>query len=290
MPPVRRFIRILLTVKPLLWGTMIAAVISAASVLAPLISPVDPLAQDLSASLSAPGGQWILGTDALGRDVFSRVVYGSRISLAFAFWVLTLSLLTGTVLGTVAGYFGGIVDSVIMRVSDIFLSFPSLLLAMIITAFTGPGMVNLVGVFVVVYWAVFARLIRGQVISIKSMPYIDAARIAGTGPFGIITKHLLPNCFSPVIAYGAMMMGDFIIGETALSFLGLGIQPPKPSWGVMLADARNYLFTAPWLMLAPGFAVLITVLGFNLLGDGLGYLLNPKQHERVGVSYGNTEG
>lgn len=285
----KTFIRIAFTVKPLLLGGLLVAFLCSVSFLAPIITSTDPVAQNLAASLNSPGEKWIFGTDALGRDVFSRVIYGSRISLTVAVSVTSFSLIAGAVLGTMAGYLGGLVDSVIMRVSDVFLSLPALLVAMILMAFLGPGTSNLIIVFIIIYGPVFARLIRGQVISVKSMPYIDAARISGASALGLITKYILPNCISPILAFTAMTIGDFIIAETALSFLGLGVQPPEPSWGLMLADARNYLFSAPWLMIFPGLAVMLTVLGFNLLGDGLGYLLNPKQHKRIGVIHGNTE-
>ncbi len=281
---------ILKTNKSVFWGVTVIALLLAASLLAPLISPADPLAQNLRASLNPPDGSRVFGTDSLGRDVFSRIVYGSRISLIVGVSVLTLTMLVGTILGTAAGYFGGILDSVIMRVSDVLMSFPPLVLAMIVMVFTGPGVVNLVGVLVIIRWPQFARLIRGQVISTKNMTFVDAARIAGTPPAGIVLKHILPNCFLPVIAYATMSIGAIIVDETALSFLGLGIQPPDPSWGVMLADAKNYISVAPWLVVFPGLAIMITVFGFNLLGDGVGYLLNPKQNNRIEVIHGDIEG
>ena len=276
--------------KTIISGGVIITLLIIVAIIAPLISPSEPLAQNLSASLSSPGGSAFFGTDSLGRDIFSRVVYGSRISLTVGITVLTLTLLLGTFLGMLAGYFGGVLDSVLMRVSDVFMSFPPLVLAMIVMAFIGPGIANLVGVLVIIRWSQFARLVRGQVISVKGMAYVDAARIAGTHPLKIVLKHILPNCFAPVITYGTMSVGAIIIDETALSFLGLGIQPPAPSWGVMLADAKNYIAVAPWLVIFPGLAMIVTVLGFNLLGDGLGYLLNPKQLERIEVTHGNIKG
>ncbi|PKM45497.1 MAG: hypothetical protein CVV03_06425 [Firmicutes bacterium HGW-Firmicutes-8] len=276
--------------KTIISGGVIITLLIIVAIIAPLISPSEPLAQNLSASLSSPGGSAFFGTDSLGRDIFSRVVYGSRISLTVGITVLTLTLFLGTFLGMLAGYFGGVLDSVLMRVSDVFMSFPPLVLAMIVMAFIGPGIANLVGVLVIIRWPQFARLVRGQVISVKGMAYVDAARIAGTHPLKIVLKHILPNCFAPVITYGTMSLGAIIIDETALSFLGLGIQPPAPSWGVMLADAKNYIAAAPWLVIFPGLAMIVTVLGFNLLGDGLGYLLNPKQRERIEVTHGNIKG
>ncbi len=278
------------TIRPFLLGGIILLMLVTTALLAPVIAGHDPLAQNLPASLSSPGEQWKFGTDSLGRDVFSRVIYGSRISLTVGLGVLLLATLVGTALGTIAGYFGGLVDSVIMRTADVFMSFPPLVLAMITMVFVGPGLVNLVGVLVVIRWPQFARLVRAQVISVKGMAFVDSARVAGTGPAGIIVKHILPNCFSPVIAYGTMCVGAIIVDETALSFLGLGIQAPEPSWGVMLADAKNYIDTAPWLVVFPGLAIMVTVFGFNLLGDGLGYMLNPKHYERIGAVHGDIEG
>ncbi|PKM80234.1 MAG: hypothetical protein CVU89_14710 [Firmicutes bacterium HGW-Firmicutes-14] len=275
-------------IKPFVWGAIITGVVIAVSLLAPLIAPADPLSQNLSASLSAPGEGYIFGADALGRDVFSRVIYGSRITLAVSSSVLLLAVLIGTILGTAAGYFGGVIDTVIMRTADIILALPGLIIAIIVMAFIGAGVTNLILVFTIGYWAVFARLTRGQVISIKDLSFVDAARISGTRPLGIIIKHILPNCFSPIIAYSTIVLGEIIIGETALSFLGLGIQPPAPSWGVMLSDAKNYIFTAPWLVVFPSLAIVMIVLGFNLLGDGLNCFLNPKQqNRRIEVFHGN---
>lgn len=278
------------SVKLMAAGGVIISVLLSLSLLAPLVAPFDPLAQNLPASLSSPGDNCLFGTDSLGRDVFSRVIYGSRISLAVGIIVLTLTALVGTVLGTAAGYCGGFVDATIMRLSDVLMAFPPLVLAMIAMAFMGPGLGNLIGVLVVIRWPQFARLVRGQVISVKNRTFVDAAGVSGTGAIGVMVKHILPNCFAPVIAYGTMSIGAIIVDETALSFLGLGIQPPDPSWGVMLADAKNYITTAPWLVIFPGLFIMVTIFGFNLFGDGLGYLLNPRQDERNGVNYGNIEG
>jgi len=271
-------------------GAVIVVILIIMSLLAPFISPADPLDQNLSASLLGPGAGSYLGTDSLGRDVFSRIIYGSRISLSVGITVLALTLVLGTILGTAAGYFGGVIDSIIMRVADVFMSFPPLVLALIAMAFIGPGLVNLIIILVIMRWSQFARLVRGQVMAIRSEVYVDAARVSGARALGIIARHILPNCMSPIIVAGTMSIGAIIIDETALSFLGLGIQAPEPSWGVMLADAKNYITIAPWLVIFPGLAVVITVVGFNLLGDGLGYLLNPKQYERAGVGRGDFKG
>lgn len=250
----------------------------------------DPLAQNLGASLQPPGQEWVFGTDTLGRDILTRILYGSRISLAVGAGVLLLSTLLGTALGAAAAYVGGITDGLIMRTADILMSFPPLVLAMIVMAFTGPGTLNLIGILVLIRWPQFARLVRGQAISVKNLTFVEAARVSGSGPLKIVLRHILPNCFSPVIAYGTMTIGAIIIDESALSFLGLGIQPPAPSWGMMLADAKNYIAVAPWLLVFPGLAIMITVLGCNLLGDGLGYILDPKQYRVDEVHHANTEG
>jgi peptide/nickel transport system permease protein len=250
----------------------------------------DPLAQDLRASLQPPGQEWFFGTDTLGRDILARIIYGSRISLAVGAGVLLFSTLLGTAMGAAAAYFGGITDGLIMRTADILMSFPPLVLAMIVMAFTGPGTLNLIGILVLIRWPQFARLVRGQALSVKNLTFVEAARVSGSGPLKIVIRHILPNCFSPVIAYGTMTIGAIIIDESALSFLGLGIQPPAPSWGMMLADAKNYISVAPWLLVFPGLAIMITVLGCNLLGDGLGIILNPKQYRTDEVHHANTEG
>ena len=287
MLPVKPFNR---AKKTTLAGGTIILILLAISVAAPLISPADPLVQNLRTSLSSPGVHGFFGTDSLGRDVLSRILYGSRFSLVVGVSVLSLTMLMGIVLGTVAGYLGGFADALIMRISDVLMAFPPLILAMIVMAFTGPGIVNLVAVLVFIRWPQFARLVRGQVMAVKGMTFVDAARVAGTGPLRIVLRHILPNCITPVIAYGTMSIGAIIVDETALSFLGLGIQPPAPSWGVMLADAKNYIAAAPWLVIFPGLAIMATVFGFNLLGDGLGYLLNPKHNERIEGIHANTRG
>lgn len=287
MLPVKPFNR---AKKTTLAGGIIILILLAISVAAPLISPADPLVQNLRTSLSSPGVHGFFGTDSLGRDVLSRILYGSRFSLVVGVSVLSLTMLIGIVLGTVAGYLGGFADALIMRISDVLMAFPPLILAMIVMAFTGPGIVNLVAVLVFIRWPQFARLVRGQVMAVKGMTFVDAARVVGTSPLRIVLRHILPNCITPAIAYGTMSIGAIIVDETALSFLGLGIQPPAPSWGVMLADAKNHIAAAPWLVIFPGLAIMATVLGFNLLGDGLGYLNNPKHNERIEGIHANTRG
>lgn len=264
--------------KSLVIGGSIIIGLALLSILTPFLPLRDPLDQNLGVSLAPPGQNWLFGTDTLGRDLLSRILYGSSISLTVGVAVLLLSTILGTVMGTAAAYFGGVTDGVIMRLADILMSFPPLILAMIIMALAGPGMLNLIGILTLLRWPQFARLVRGQVLSVKNLSFVEAARVAGTGPLQIVIRHILPNCFSPVIAYGTMSIGAIIIDESALSFLGLGLQPPDPSWGGLLADAKNYITIAPWLLIFPGLAITITVLGFNLLGDGLGYILNPKQN------------
>jgi len=276
--------------KPLLIGSLMIGVMVFLSISTFFLPLRDPLAQNLGASLQPPGQEWVFGTDTLGRDILARILYGSRISLAVGVGVLLLSTLLGTALGAAAAYFGGITDGLIMRTADILMSFPPLVLAMIVMAFTGPGTLNLIGILVLIRWPQFARLVRGQALSVKNRTFVEAARVAGSGPLKIVVRHILPNCFSPVIAYGTMTIGAIIIDESALSFLGLGIQPPDPSWGMMLADAKNYFSVAPWLLVFPGLAIMVTVLGCNLLGDGLHYILDPKQYRTGEVDHANTKG
>lgn len=264
--------------KPLVIGASIIIGLAILSILTPLLPLQDPLVQNLGASLTPPGQDWLFGTDSLGRDLLSRILYGSQTSLSVGAVVLLTAVLLGTLMGTVAAYFGGITDQAVMRLADILMSFPPLVLAMIIMALAGPGMLNLIGILALLRWPQFARLVRGQVLSVKNLTFVEAARVVGTRPLQIVTRHILPNCLAPVISYGAMSIGAIIIDESALSFLGLGLSPPDPSWGGLLADAKNYILVAPWLLIFPGLAISAAVLGFNLLGDGLGYILDPRQN------------
>ena len=220
-------------------------------------------------SRQPPSLQHPFGTDSLGRDELVRVIYGARVSLIVGVVAMSISVLIGMVFGTIAAYFGGIWDSIIMRATDIFMSFPYILFAIALLAALGPSMINMFFAIGIIGWTSIARVIRSVILQIKENDYVSAARALGASNLRIIMRHILPNSIAPVVVYATMGIGTAIISEAALSFLGLGIQPPTPSWGLMIADAQNYLTIAPWLVFCPGLAILLTVLSFTLLGDGL---------------------
>jgi peptide/nickel transport system permease protein len=226
--------------------------------------------------LLLPSGDYFFGTDELGRDVFSRVLYGTRISLQTAIVAVGLALLIGIPLGAIAGATGGIVDEIIMRITDIFLSFPPLLLAIAIAAFLGPSLENAMLAIAVSWWPWYTRLIRGQAVSIRERQFVKAARAIGTPPMKIVFGHIVPNCIAPVIVQASMDIGGVILTIASLSFLGLGAQPPTPEWGLMVSTSRNYFLNAWWYSIFPGLAIFVTVLVFNLLGDGLREIMDPK--------------
>ena len=249
------------------------------AVVAPWIAPHPSSitgAADPSQKLLAPSSRNFFGTDELGRDIFSRVLYGTRISLGAAVVTVALSLLLGVPLGAIAGAKGGIVDDVIMRITDVFLSFPSLLLAIAIAAFLGPSLRNAILACVISWWPWYTRIIRGQAVSIKERQFVRAARAMGTPARRTIFGHILPQCMGPVIVQASLDFGSVILTVAALSFLGLGAQAPTPEWGLMINTSRNYFLGAWWYITFPGLAIVITVLVFNLLGDGLREVLDPK--------------
>jgi peptide/nickel transport system permease protein len=227
-------------------------------------------------SLQPPSGEHFFGTDELGRDLFSRVVYGTRISLSAAVVTVFFAVIIGSILGAFAGARGGWTDEVIMRVTDIFLSFPPLLLAIAISALMGPSLNNAKIAIVIAWWPWYTRLVRGQAISIKEKQFSKAAEAIGTSQLKRIFKHIMPNCISPVIIQASMDMGAVILSLAGLSFLGLGAQAPTPEWGLLINTSRNYFMTAPWYTLFPGLVIFLTVLTFNLLGDGVREILDPK--------------
>ena len=239
------------------------------------VAPYDPLALNARHRLEAPSADFRFGTDRLGRDELSRVVYGARSSLGVAAASVSVALLVGTVLGLVAGYFGGGADLVIGRVMDVFFSFPVLLLAIAIAAMLGPGVRNAALAIAVVYTPLFARVVRAPVISERHRDYVDAARVIGASHPAIITRHILPNVVSPIIVQASSALSAAILIEAALSYIGLGTQPPAPSWGTMLSEGRTFLETAPWMSIFPGLAIALAVLAFNLLGDGLRDAFDP---------------
>jgi ABC-type dipeptide/oligopeptide/nickel transport system permease subunit len=265
--------------KLALFGLSIVILLILVAIFAPLIAPYDPIGRIKEDSLQPPGVKHWFGTDILGRDIFSRVIYGSRISLMVGIVAVGISLMIGLTLGALSGYFGSISDTVIMRIADIFFAFPYILGAIAIMTVLGPGIFNIFIAIGILGWASFARIFRGSILSIKNKEYIEAARALGASNFRIITKHIFPNAFAPIIVYGTMTVGTAIIVEAALSFLGIGVQPPTPAWGKMLSEALDYIDIASWMMIFPGLAIVITVLGFVLLGDGLRDAFDPKMKQ-----------
>ena len=236
--------------------------------------------QDLRKGLFAPGGEFPLGADEFGRDMLSRIIHGSRVSLQVGVIATVLSALVGITLGAVAGYFGGRIDYVIQGMVDISWAFPTILMAIFLIAVLGPGLTNVMIAVGLVYWGGFARIVRGQVLSLREWEFVTAARAIGGRGWRIMFRHILPNIIAPVIVMATLMMGDAILIEATLSFLGMGAQPPTPSWGSILASGRSYLILAPWVTIFPGIAIMLTVLGFNLLGDGLRDALDPRLKNR----------
>lgn len=257
-------------------GLSIVILLILIAIFAPLLAPYDPIIRIKEESLAGPSSAHLFGTDILGRDILSRVIYGSRVSIEVGIIAVGISVILGLTMGALSGYFGSVPDIVIMRIADIFFAFPYILGAIAIMTVLGPGIVNIFIAIGILGWASFARIFRGSILSIKNKEYIEAARALGASNFRIITKHIFPNAFAPIIVYATMNVGTAIIVEAALSFLGIGVQPPTPAWGKMLAESLDYIDTAPWMMIFPGFAILITVLGFVLLGDGMRDAFDPK--------------
>lgn len=252
------------------------------AIFSPVISPYpEHITEKANASnkLLKPSSEHLFGTDELGRDIFSRVLYGTRVSLTTAVLSVGLALLIGVPLGAIAGTIGGWIDEVIMRITDMFLSFPPLLLAIAMVALVGPGLGNAMVAIALSWWPWYTRLVRGQAISMKERKFVQAAETIGTSTWKIIFKHILPNTISPVIVQASMDMGGVILTIASLSFLGLGAQAPTPEWGLMISISRNYFPDAWWYSIFPGMAIFITVLVFNLLGDGLREILDPKTRE-----------
>lgn len=297
-PTVRRLARS----RSALFGLIVVVILVITALLAPLLSPHDmamqyraatkkpPMSripmQEIRAEFEGiPEGQFraartnvfILGTDKFGRDILSRILYGAQISLIVGVVAEIIAVLIGVTIGALAGYFGGLLDSILMRLTDTFFAFPSLLLAIgILAVFEKPGLFTIFVALGVVGWTSIARIVRGQVLSVREEDFVEAARAMGSSDARIILRHILPNSLAPIIVVGTLGIAGNILAEAGLSFLGLGVQPPTPSWGIMLAEGRNLIETSPWICIFPGLAILFTVLGFNLLGDGLRDALDPR--------------
>ena len=257
-------------------GGAIVLLAAVAALVGPLVTPFDPSAQDLALRLAGPSATHPFGLDELGRDILARVLAGARISFLVGLTVVSVSASVGTLLGAVAGYFGGVADDVISRVIDVLLAFPGLLLAIALVAVLGPSLGNVLFALTIIGWVGYARLVRGQVLRARELEYVQAARAAGARIPRILWRHVVPTAIPAVVVQATLGMAGAIIGEAALSFLGLGVQPPTPSWGTMLNGGRAHLLDAPHLTIFPGLAIALLVLGFNFLGDGLRDATDPK--------------
>ncbi|MBT4285963.1 MAG: ABC transporter permease subunit [Deltaproteobacteria bacterium] len=272
--------------KAALFGLGIIVVLFLVAILADFIAPFQPIEQNISVRLMPPAWSekgsltYLLGTDDFGRDLFSRIVYGSRISLAIGAISVGFSLMIGIPLGVFAAYFGGIVDNILMRVIDIMMAIPSLLMAIVIVTILGPSLQNAMIAIAIVYIPSIARLIRGSVLAEKNKEYVIASRVNGSSSLRLIFIVILPNCLGPIIVQSTMNFAVAVVEAAGLSFLGLGAQPPKPEWGAMLVDSFEYLLKAPWMIGFPGLAIFLTVFGFNLIGDGLMDAMDPKSKEK----------
>jgi len=268
----------LLKQSPLaLVGIAVVLVLVLVAIFAPLIAPYDPYDLDLPDKLAPPNKYHLFGTDDFGRDIFSRIVYGSRISIKIGILAVGIAFCIGVPLGVVAGYFGGWVDELIMRIMDMMLAFPALVLAMALCAALGYGLTNAMIAIGIVYIPYYARLVRGQALSVRENPYVEAAHSIGASRSRIVFRHVLPNCLSPLVVQATLSLGDAILTAAALSFIGVGAQVPEAEWGAMITLGRGYIVSGEWwLATFPGVAILVTVLGFNLFGDGLRDTLDPR--------------
>lgn len=273
----RRFLRNPFAVT----GAAVLLLFVVLALLAPYISPHDPAAVDLLNVNAPPSRVHLLGTDPIGRDIFSRLLYGSRISLLVGFTVAAGAVVLGSLVGAVAGYFGGWVDTVLMRLVDVMLSYPSLFLNILVLVVFGSDFKYLVLILILNSWMGVARLVRGSFLQLREMLYVEAARAIGVPSWEIMFRHLLPNATAPIIVYGTLMVGTAILVESALSFLGLGVQPPDTSWGQMLLKAQEYMLTNPWLAVYPGLCIFLTVLAVNFVGDGIRDALDPRETARI---------
>ncbi len=277
----RRFRRVFFGRKVVTFGLIIIALLIIAAVFAPVLAPYNPYEQDLNSLLLQPSRAHILGTDALGRDTLSRVIYGAQVSLIVGITAILIAGAIGMALGLIAGYFGGMTNAIIMRCVDALMSLPMMVLVLVIASMLGGGLKNVVIALGISGVAMYARMMCGQTLSIRENDYIMAGRAMGASDIRIMMRHLLPNCFPPMIVLMTMQMGIMILAEAGLSFLGVGIEPPTAAWGAMVTDGYRYLFSNPMLSFAPGLAVMLVVFAFNMVGDGLRDALDPRLRGRI---------
>jgi peptide/nickel transport system permease protein len=265
-------------------GVVLVLLFTVFAIFAPLIAPQNPSHIDLASRLAGPSAAHWLGTDELGRDIFSRIIFGSRISMLVGASVVAASLLIGLIIGSIAGYYGGYVDRFVnVIVMNSFLSFPGILIAIAFVAFLGPGIFNLILALSIGGWVGYARLVRGQVLATREREFVEAARALGASDLRIVVRHILPNIIQPVVVQAAIGMAGAVLAEATMSFLGLGVPPPTASWGSMLNDGRSHLFDAPHLVIFPAIAVMLAVLSFNFIGDALRDYLDPRSRIEAGL-------
>lgn len=265
--------------KLTLTGFAIVALVVLVGLLAPVLAPYDPNEMNIPVRLQAPGEEHLFGTDEMGRDILSRVMYGARISIAVGVIIVAVSAAIGIVLGSLSGYFGGRADQAVLAVTDMILAFPSMVLALALTAAMGPGLLNTMLAVIIVRIPMYTRLMRGQVLVAKEQQYVRAARTFGEKPFWIVARHIVPNCLTPLMVQMTLGIGDAILIASSMSFIGLGAQPPTPEWGAMISTARIYAIDQWWYAAFPGLSILITIMGFNLIGDGIRDILDPRSRK-----------
>lgn len=270
---------IILKNKLTLIGFIIVGFIVAIGVLSPILAPYDPNLMNMPERLAAPSGSHLFGTDEMGRDILSRIMYGARISIIVGVVIVVCSALIGCFLGSLSGYAGGKIDQAVMAVTDMILAFPSMVLALALTAAMGPGLLNTMLAVIIVRIPMYTRLMRGQVLVAKEQQYVRAARTFGERPFKIVLRHIVPNCLTPLMVQMTLGIGDAILIASSMSFIGLGAQPPTPEWGAMISTARIYAIDQWWYAAFPGLFILITIMGFNLIGDGIRDILDPRSRK-----------
>lgn len=266
--------------RPLAPYLFLAGLVFLAALFAPFLTPYDPYAQNLEGALSPPSMDNPLGTDRYGRDLLSRIIMGAQTTLCASLLLLLVISVGGSSIGAICGYRGGRIDGILMRISDVFLAFPQMVFAIAAAGVLGGGLFNAAAALAVIGWPKYARIARGLTLTIRAMPYIEAARMAGTGTLGVLFAHVFPNIAGPMLVTAALDIGTIIMELAGLSFLGLGAQPPTAEWGAMMNNGRSMLQTAPWVILAPGAAIFLTVTVFNLLGDKIRDVMDPKQLQR----------